>query len=143
VPCLIGYVWRKAFPGDYVCVTPATYAQATADNAAAVSRIQQSGGAYGPYTCVQGYVWRQVVPDDYVCVTYAVRSQAAYDNSQARNRVATLSMCVRGYFQGLFQYIEIDGYAFNLGPAVPGYIHADGNVRARDLLDLNSAERPV
>jgi hypothetical protein len=25
-------------------------------------------------------------------------------------------MCVRGYFQGLFQYVEIDGYAFNLGP---------------------------
>jgi hypothetical protein len=116
VPCLIGFTWRKAFAADYVCVTPATYAQAAADNAAAISRIQQGGGAYGPYTCVQGYVWRQAVPDDYTCVIPAVRSQAAYDNSQAGNRVAALRMCVRGYFQGLFQYVEIDGDAFNLGP---------------------------
>jgi hypothetical protein len=92
VPCLQGYVWRKAYPGDYVCVTPGTRAEATADNAAALSRVAPGGGAYGQYTCVPGYVWRQVVPDDYVCVTPAVRAQAAYDNSQASNRVAALSL---------------------------------------------------
>jgi hypothetical protein len=92
VPCLQGYVWRKAYPGDYVCVTPGTRAQAQADNAAALSRVASGGGAYGQYTCVPGYVWRQVVPDDYVCVTPAVRAQAAYDNSQASNRVAALSL---------------------------------------------------
>jgi hypothetical protein len=93
-PCLIGYVWRQAYAGDYVCATPATRSQASADDAAASSRIQQGGGAYGPYTCVQGYVWRQVVPDDYTCVIPAVRSQAAYDNSEAGNRVALLSLWV-------------------------------------------------
>jgi hypothetical protein len=115
-PCLIGYVWRQAFHGDYVCVPPATRAQAAADDAAANGRIQQGGGAYGPYTCIQGYMWRQVVPDDYTCVLPAVRSQAAYDNSQAANRVALLHMCVQPYSQGLFRYIGIDGYLFNFGP---------------------------
>ena len=92
VPCLQGYVWRKAYTGDYVCVTPGNRAQAAADNAAALSRVAPGGGAYGQYTCQQGYVWRQVVPDDYVCVTPAVRAQAAYDNSQANNRVALFSL---------------------------------------------------
>jgi hypothetical protein len=94
VPCLQGYVWRQAYSGDYVCVTPATRAQAAADNAAAVSRVQTGGGAYGQYTCVQGYVWRQAVPDDYTCVTPEVRAQAAYDNSQAAGRVALLNLWV-------------------------------------------------
>ena len=94
VPCLMGYVWRQAYSGDYVCVTPANRSQVASDDAAASSRIQQGGGAYGPYTCIQGYVWRQVVPDDYTCVTPAVRSQAAYDNSQAGERVDLLNLWV-------------------------------------------------
>jgi hypothetical protein len=93
-PCLQGYVWRKAYSGDYVCVTPANRAQAADDNAAALSRVQPGGGAYGTYTCKQGYVWRQVVSDDYTCVTPAVRSQAWYDNSQAAYRVAYLNLWV-------------------------------------------------
>ncbi len=92
VPCLQGYVWRKAYAGDYVCVTPGNRAQAAADNAAALGRVAPGGGAYGQYTCQQGYVWRQVLPDDYVCVTPAVRAQAAYDNSQANSRVALFSL---------------------------------------------------
>lgn len=94
VPCLQGYVWRQAYAGDYVCVTPATRTEAAQDNAAALSRVQAGGGAYGPYTCVQGYVWRQVVPNDYTCVTPAVRAAAAYDNSQAASRVAELDLWV-------------------------------------------------
>jgi hypothetical protein len=60
VPCLSGYVWRQAYAGDYVCVTPASRSQAAADDAAAVSRVAPGGGLYGTYTCKQGYVWRQV-----------------------------------------------------------------------------------
>ena len=92
VPCLMGYVWRQAYSGDYVCVTPGQRTQAASDNAAAAGRIQSGGGAYGQYTCQQGYVWRQVVPDDYVCVTAAERAQAAADNAQANNRAALLSL---------------------------------------------------
>ena len=32
VACRQGYVWRKAFAGDHVCVTPATREQAAQDN---------------------------------------------------------------------------------------------------------------
>jgi hypothetical protein len=117
-PCLIGYVWRQAYSGDYVCVTPAIRTQAAADDAAANSRIQQGGGAYGPYTCIQGYVWRQVVPDDYTCVTTAVRSQATYDNSQATSRVALLHLCVIG------TNIEVAGDAFNFGPVLVEVRHS-------------------
>jgi hypothetical protein len=92
VPCLMGYVWRQAYSGDYVCVTPDQRTQAAADNAAATSRIQSGGGAYGQYTCQQGYVWRQVVSDDYVCVTPAERAQAAADNAQANNRALLMSL---------------------------------------------------
>jgi hypothetical protein len=92
VPCLKGYVWRQAYPGDYVCVTPASRSQAAADDAAAVSRVAPGGGLFGTYTCKQGYVWRQVVPTDYVCVTPDVRAQAAYDNSRAGDRTALLSV---------------------------------------------------
>jgi len=117
VPCLIGFTWRKAFAGDYVCVTPATAAQAVADNAAAISRIQHGGGPYGPYTCLQGFVWRQVVPDDYTCVGYAVRSQAWYDNSQAKNRIAALDLSGQCRRLGLgLRFVYIDGSLFNPGP---------------------------
>jgi hypothetical protein len=36
--CLQGYVWREAVPGDHVCVTPETRAQAAEDNSLAASR---------------------------------------------------------------------------------------------------------
>jgi len=51
VPGIMGDVWRQAYSGDYVCVTPDQRSQAAADNAAGQGRIQAGGGAYGPYTC--------------------------------------------------------------------------------------------
>jgi len=36
--CRQGFVWRDAFPGDNVCVIPASRDRAAADNAAAASR---------------------------------------------------------------------------------------------------------
>jgi hypothetical protein len=90
--CLRGYVWRQAYAGDYICVTPGARTQAVIDNAAAADRITNGGGAFGAYTCQPGYVWRQVVPADYVCVTPGTRAQAAADNAQANNRVALLTL---------------------------------------------------
>lgn len=86
--CRQGYVWREAFAGDYVCVTPAARAQAWQDNGQAATRRQPGGGAYGPNTCVQGYVWREAGPGDLVCVTPATRAQAAADNREAAGRRA-------------------------------------------------------
>lgn len=40
--CIQGFVWREAFDGDVVCVTPAVRSQAAGDNAAAGSRFQRN-----------------------------------------------------------------------------------------------------
>jgi hypothetical protein len=84
--CVQGFVWREAFSGDHVCVTPQSRQQAASDNSAAASRIQPGGGAYGNDTCLQGFVWREAASDDHVCVTPDIRAQAADDNSQAASR---------------------------------------------------------
>jgi hypothetical protein len=87
--CLEGYVWREAFPGDLVCVTPDRRQQSADENAQAASLVDPNG-AYGPDTCIAGYVWRDAgaanpflsanVPD-HVCVTPGIRAQVAYENT--------------------------------------------------------------
>jgi hypothetical protein len=84
--CQQGFVWREAFQGDDVCVTPETRAQAAQDNSQASARRQP--GAYGPDTCLPGYVWREARPNDLVCVTPETRAQVASDNAQASARRA-------------------------------------------------------
>jgi hypothetical protein len=84
--CAQGYVWREAFEGDRVCVTPAVRKQAELDNSQASER--QIGGRGGD-RCKQAYVWRQAYPNDHVCVEPSVRDQAASDNRQAQYRLAT------------------------------------------------------
>lgn len=81
--CKNGFVWREAYRGDVVCVTPQTRAQAAYDNSQASYRINPGGGDYGAFTCKQGFVWREATQGDLVCVTPAIRTQTAYDNSQA------------------------------------------------------------
>lgn len=98
--CKDGYVHRLIRPGDKTCVTPASKAQADADNAAAYSRTIV--GNYGASACTQGYVWREAFPGDVVCVTPATRSQAQADNAAAATRVDPLgaygpNTCVAGY----------------------------------------------
>jgi len=83
--CRSGYVWREAFPGDYVCVTPETRTQAAYDNSQANAR-RDPGGQWGPNTCVPGYVWREAGPGDAVCVTPETRSKTAEDNRLADSR---------------------------------------------------------
>jgi hypothetical protein len=85
--CATGYVWRNAFPGDLVCVTPQARALAAYDNSQAALR-RDPNGAWGPYSCISGYVWRVARPEDLVCVTPERRAQTAYDNSQAAARLA-------------------------------------------------------
>lgn len=84
--CRAGYVWREAFLGDLVCVTPQTRRQAARDNARADARKEPGGGAYGPDTCHPGYVWREARPEDHVCVTPQTRAQTASDNLNAAAR---------------------------------------------------------
>jgi hypothetical protein len=93
--CLNGYVWRAAFPGDAVCVTPATRTRAAQDNAAAASRRDPSAG-YGPYGCQSGYVWREAQASDLVCVTPNIRDQAKADNAAAASRRNSVTLSLYG-----------------------------------------------
>jgi rubredoxin len=85
--CVNGFVWREAVPGDHVCVTPGTRAEAADDNAHAGMRVSVHNQSYGPDTCKQGYVWREATPDDHVCVTPGTRDQTADDNAHAGDRI--------------------------------------------------------
>ena len=85
--CTSGFVWRDAFEGDHVCVTPEHRDQAAQDNAAAASRVDPNG-AFGPNSCVVGYVWRVAKPDDLVCVTAEERDRVAVDNAEGPSRRA-------------------------------------------------------
>ena len=80
--CRLGFVWRGAFAGDLVCVTPQTRRQAALDNAAAPGRVGSP-----PPNCKSGFVWRAANPSDLVCVTPATRTQAAQDNAAALSRI--------------------------------------------------------
>lgn len=88
-PCIDGFVWREAFPGDYVCVLPDIRRQAAEDNRLAKSRIQPGGGKYGKDTCKQGFVWREARKNDHVCVEPNTRKQTQIDNQVAAKRVAS------------------------------------------------------
>jgi hypothetical protein len=83
--CKPGYLWRRAFADDHVCVTPDVRAQAAADNEAAVRRRAPGGGD----TCVSGYVWRLASPQDHVCVTQQTASDTQRDNNIATSRLAS------------------------------------------------------
>jgi len=85
--CIQGYVWREAFPGDHVCVTPNVRSQAAYDNSQAAARKQFGGGAYGPDTCRLGFVWREASPEDHVCVKPEIRARTLRENETASTRV--------------------------------------------------------
>ena len=92
--CKLQYVWRNAFQGDYVCVTPGERDQAAADNVAAASHYSSNytksvpGTKSVPYgVCLgEGYGWRQAYMGDYVCVYLGQQTQVATDNSSLPSR---------------------------------------------------------
>ena len=86
--CRQGYVWREAFPGDHVCVTPETRQQAFYDNYYAAARRQPGGGAVRTGHLPPGLRLARGVPGDHVCVTPDTRARAAADNRQAAARRA-------------------------------------------------------
>jgi hypothetical protein len=83
--CIPGYVWREAFDGDVVCVTPDERQRVSDDNLAAASRIDPAG-AYGPNSCVSGYIWRVARESDLVCVLPEEHDRVVADNAAAPSR---------------------------------------------------------
>ena len=79
--CHTPYVWRNAFPNDFVCVTNQTVQETVADNAAAASRLSPDH-----VNCIYGFVWRGAIASDHVCVTPSTRQQVADDNAQEAAR---------------------------------------------------------
>ena len=79
--CVPGQVWRDAFDGDGICVSPERRNEVHTENALAARRRQPGGGAYGPDTCLQGFVWRGTRPTDHVCVMNKSRDIVARENA--------------------------------------------------------------
>lgn len=79
--CDDGLTARGAYPGDTVCVS----AQSAAEAEQADLHAQDSWvvGPYGPHTCVQGLVWREARDGDDVCVTPDVRARTAQEDQEA------------------------------------------------------------
>ncbi len=88
--CRQGFVWRNAFSGDAICVTPARMQQVQSENANAGS-TRAGSGASGPNTCKNGFVWRAARPTDLVCVTSQSRAQVKLENDTAWDRVAHIA----------------------------------------------------
>jgi hypothetical protein len=86
--CGQGYVWREAFAGDHVCVSPQMRETVADDNRAANERRAQSGN------CNPDFVWRLANPEDHVCVTPQVRDQTQVDNRLASSRLASAARVV-------------------------------------------------
>lgn len=81
--CKLGYVWREAVPGDFVCVSPESRDETESENVLGPSRRQPGGGD----TCKLGFVWRETRPLDHVCVPPHRRDRARVDNELAASRM--------------------------------------------------------
>jgi len=99
--CDAGYVWRDAFPGDYVCVTPEVRDRVRHDNDLATSR--RAPGSLNPGACSPGFVVREAYAGDTTCVTPSGRERARRENELAdrrRNRSGGpdgLDTCLPGF----------------------------------------------
>jgi hypothetical protein len=136
--CLEGYVWREAFPGDDVCVTPDRRQQTADENAQAASLVDPNG-AYGPDTCINGYVWREAGTDnpvfplqlitDHVCVTPDIRSQVWEENNVlALPRILEPDVWVMNdQQQNLGQPFLLWGTGFNPGQVWVGIYRTSDN----------------
>src|SRR5689334_15720680 len=83
--CAEGFVWREAFRGDYVCVSPESRSQAARENS----------DPAGAEPCRPGTVWREAGRSDHVCVQVARRSAVAEENRRAANGGAP--QCAEGF----------------------------------------------
>jgi len=120
--CKPGFVYREAFPGDNVCVTPETHAQVLADNRdALLHRAAPNKG-----TCIQGYVWREASPQDHVCVPLETRHETDKDNQLAATRIMTAGPASE--FVGAPGATPAPGYGQRPGPSENRPVEASGQV---------------
>ena len=98
--CRDGYVYRLINSSDKKCVSPASKAQADADNAAAESRQVKASlvNAYGPDACAYGYLWRNLYEGDVVCVSSERYYQYQQENADdVLYKTPGSIYCINGY----------------------------------------------
>ena len=83
--CKEDFVWRKASPQDFVCVTKKSRARVAKENKHADDRVDPDG-ASGPNTCIEGFVWRDAFDGDAVCVSPEARDRVHEENSLGPSR---------------------------------------------------------
>lgn len=88
--CRSGFVWREAYDGDVVCVTPASREKARAEKVAGPGNTLP-----GSINCRSGYVWREARPSDLVCVSGG-RSPTPRDRVRAENADAARNLANAG-----------------------------------------------
>jgi hypothetical protein len=90
--CRQGYVWRGAFTGDNVCVTPDRRKAVEQESAnSAFTATLASTSLNGPRLCKPGFVWRAARPADVICVTPQSREQVKAENASAWDHVAHIA----------------------------------------------------
>jgi hypothetical protein len=119
--CKAGFVWREAFSGDKVCVTPTDRDTARSENANAWWRTTGTGN---PAWCVSGYVWREARPTDYVCVPPASRDRERSNDAAAVQRLEDASQTPQGGVYASFPYNQTGYYVYASG----GGMSASGRV---------------
>jgi hypothetical protein len=140
--CKPGFVFREAFPGDAVCVTPQTRAQVMADNRdAMLHRVSPN-----KETCIQGYVWREANPQDHVCVLLETKHETDKDNQLAATRIvnsgASAIMSAPAPVYGQRPAPPENRPAESSGPVLPGFHIANAPYIARSAR-LNLHPRPA
>lgn len=116
--CKPGYVWREAFYGDKVCVTPSDRDAIMSENANAYWRTSSSGN---PRWCYSGYVWREARPTDYVCVPPASRDRERSNNAAAVQRLEDASQTPPGGVYARFPYTQTGYYVYASGSGLSPY----------------------
>jgi hypothetical protein len=121
--CLEGYVWREAFAGDDVCVTPDRRQQTWDENAQAASLVDPQGG------CIAGHVRRDAgLNNPYIfgavddsCVTPDIRDAVRAENEHAVDRQLFMSF---GFASTTSPFV-VDGEGFNNGWVWVGFYRND------------------
>ena len=116
--CKAGFVWREAFSGDKVCVTPTDRDAVRSENANAWWRTSGSGN---PAWCVSGYVWREARPTDYACVPPASRDRERSNNAAAVQRLEDASQTPRGGVSAWYPYTQSGYYVYASGGGLSPY----------------------
>ena len=142
--CRQGFVWREAFRGDYVCVTPESRSQAAQENADPAHAEP----------CAAGYVWREAISADHICVLVARRTAVAEENRRAAEEDRASGAIAPGRYEvrlleirllnrnTLNRRIASLGVRLAAAPPDPGFLDVQGVINRVPLFHLQRVTVP-